>query len=345
MGSGSVAKSLLALALAAGLGSVAAPRPAAAQQIPLKLAHFLPTVNGMHKDFMVPWARHLESCSKNKVKVTIYPAGTQLGNITRLYDEVQSGVVDIAQGLAGIPAGRFNRLRLMELPFTVKTADAGSKALWDLRDLIKPDFPHLKLLALHTTNAGQIHMVTKRVRTVEDLKGMRIRFPSEAIKDMLTYLGAVPVGLPPGAVYENLEKGVIDGTGFTWDAMDSFKLADVTKYHLDAKAYVTTFWFAMNQRKYDSLPKDVQACIDKLSGSALEAKFGKWWNEWDAPGLKLVKEKHQPIDELSDAQRARWRNILKPMIAKYIANVKAKGVPNAQEIYDKMRERVAHYEK
>ncbi len=287
----------------------------------------------------------MEACSKNKVKVTIYPAGTQLGNIARLYDEVQSGVVDIAHGLAGIPAGRLNRLRLMELPFTAKTADAASRTLWDMRDQIKPDFPNLKILALHAHNAGQIHMVTKRVRNTDDLKGMRIRFPSEAVKEMLSYLGAVPVGLPPGAVYENMEKGVIDGAAFTWDAMDSFKLAEVTKYHLDAKAYVSTFWFAMNQRKYDSLPKDVQACVDKLSGAALAAKFGKWWNEWDAPGLKLVKEKHQPIDELSDAQRDKWREILKPMIAKYIANVKAKGVSNAQAIYDKMRERVATYEK
>ena len=45
---------------------------------------------------------------------------------------------------------------------------------------------------------------------------------------------------------------------------NSFKLAEVTKYHLDAKTYVSTFWFAMNQRKYDSLPKDVQACVSEL---------------------------------------------------------------------------------
>lgn len=327
------------------LGLLAAGQPAAAQQIELKLAHFLPTANGMHKDFLVPWAHDLETCSGGKVKVTIYPGGTQLGNIGRLYDEVSSGVVDIAHGLAGVPAGRLNRLRLMETPFTVKTADAGSRALWDLHDIIKPDFPNLHLLALHSHNAGQIHMVTKRVKTTDDLKGMRIRFPTDAAKEMLAALGAVPVGLPPGAVYENMEKGVIDGAAFTWDAMDSFKLAEVTKYHLDAKTYVSTFWFAMNQAKYDSLPKDVQACVDKLSGATLAAKFGKWWNDWDAPGLKLVKDKHQPIDELSDEQRNHWRELLKPMIEKYIAGMEAKGVTNAKEIYAKMQERVAHYEK
>jgi len=337
------------VALAAGVTGAlafASATPVSAQApIELKIAHFLPTANGMHKDFVEPWSRQVETCSHNNVKITIYPAGTQLGNIGRLYDEVNSGVVDIALGLAGIPAGRLNRLRLMELPFMVQTANAASRTLWDLHDLIKPDFPHMKVLALFATNAGQIHMVTKRVRNIEDLKGMRIRFPSEAIKDMLTYLGAVPVGLPPGAVYENMEKGVIDGAIFTWDAMDSFKLAEVTKYHLDAKAYVATFWFAMNQRKFDGLPKDVQACINKQSGATLAAKFGNWWNEWDAPGLKLVKEKHQPIDELSAEQRAKWRQILKPMIDKYIVKTEARGIKNARNIYNKMRARIANYEK
>jgi len=342
----SSAKKIVALAAALGaFGFLAAAQPANAQVVELKLAHFLPTANGMHKDFMVPWGHDLETCSGGKVKVTVYPGGTQLGNIGRLYDEVSSGVVDIAHGLAGVPAGRLNRLRLMEVPFTIKTANAGARALWDLREEIQPDFPNLKILGLHMTNAGQLHMVSKRVRTTDDLKGMRIRFPSEAVKDMLSYLGAVPVGLPPGAVYENMEKGVIDGAAFTWDAMDSFKLAEVTKTHLDAKVHASTFWFAMNQKKYDSLPKDVQACVDKLSGATLAGKFGKWWDDWDAPGLKLVKEKNHTIDALSDAERANWRKLLKPMIDKYIATTESRGVKGAADLYAKMQAAVAKYEK
>jgi TRAP-type C4-dicarboxylate transport system substrate-binding protein len=52
---------------------------------------------------------------------------------------------------------------------------------------------------------------------------------------MIEALGGTPVGLPPGAVYENAEKGVIDGAVFTWDTMASFKLAEVIKHHLDAR--------------------------------------------------------------------------------------------------------------
>lgn len=80
----------LALATTAALSVAGA---ASAQSIELKLAHFLPTANGMHSDFMEPWARALEECSQGEVKVEIFPAGTQLGNPARLYDAVRAGAV------------------------------------------------------------------------------------------------------------------------------------------------------------------------------------------------------------------------------------------------------------
>lgn len=336
----------VAVGLTGSLFFAQTEKVSAQQPIELKLAHFLPTANGIHKDFLEPWSRDLEACSGGKVKVAIYPAGTQLANIARLYEEVQTGVVDIAHGLSGVPAGRFERVRLMELPFMVKTADAAAKTSWDLYETyLAPDFSGVKVLALHSPNAGQIHTVAKRVRSIDDLKGLRIRFPSEAIKLMLEQLGAVPVGLPPGAVYENMEKGVIDGAAFTWDTMDSFKLAEITKYHLDANFYVTTFWFAMNKARYDGLPKDVQACVDKLSGKALAPKFGPWWTEWDRIGLDLVKQRNHPIDSLSPAERAQWIKALEPMVEKYLAGLEAKGIGNAREIYAKMKEKIASYDK
>lgn len=276
---------LAAIAVSGTALVVGAIAPAVAQDpIELKLAHYLPTANGMHKDFLDPWARELEACSGGEVKVTIYPAGTQLGNIARRYEEVSTGVVDIAHGVAGVPLGRFERTRLMELPFVVPSANAAAKMLWAMHDKLAPEWPGVKLLALHSPNPGQIHMKTRPVRTAADLAGLRIRFPTEATRDMLVALGAEPVGLPAGAVYEALEKNAVDGTVFTWDTMQSFKLIDVTNYHLDARAYGVVLWFAMNGKRYDSLPEKTRACIDESTGAALADRFGPWWAEWDRRG-------------------------------------------------------------
>ncbi len=316
--------------------------PAGAQEITLKLSHFLPPVHGIHTDFIEPWAADLEECSGGKVAVEIYPGGTQLGNVAKQQEQVLAGVVDIAHGLHGIPRGRFPRTSIIDVPFLTADAGVATQTLWDLYpEYLAEEYDGMKVLALHAHNGGLIHTVDTAVETMEDLQGLRIRTPSPAVSMMLEELGAVPQGLPPGQVYESLQKGVIDGTVFPWDPINSFKLSEVLNYHLDAGVYTVSFFFVMNERSYEALPDDVKACVDQLSGDALVAKFGDWWDQWDAPGLAAAEAKGSQITELSPQERDRWREALSPMIDAYLASLVAEGVGNAREIYDAMQAKVA----
>ena len=320
--------------------------PAADAATELKLSHFLPPVHGIHTDFIEPWAKQVEECSGGEVSITIFPGGTQLGNVAKQQEQVLAGVVDIAHGLHGIPRGRFPRTSIIDLPFLTESADAATKTLWALYpDYLAEEYEGLKVLALHAHNGGLIHTSEKQVKTMDDMQGLRIRTPSPAISMMLEQLGATPQGMPPGQVYENLQKGVIDGTVFPWDPVKSFRLAEVLKYHLDARAYTVSFFFVMNQTKYDALPQKAKDCIDAASGDALIAQFGGWWNAWDAPGKASAVEKGNEITELSDEERARWRETLQPMIDAYLTQLENdNGVDNAREIYGKAQELVGQYE-
>jgi len=334
---------LLSCALFAGIVSATT---AQAEVITLKLSHFLPSTHPSQKDFLEPWAAELEKRTNGKVKVEIYPAGSAFGHVAKQFDQVRAGVVDIAHGLTGFPRGRLPRTLVTDLPFLVKTSDAASRTLWDLYPTyLAEEYKGMKMLAMHAHNAGLIHTRDKQVKTMSDLKGLRIRTPSLAVSNMLKAMGATPVGLPPTQVYENLSKGVIDGNVFPYEAVSSFKLYEVLGYHLDAKAYTTSFYFAMNQKKYDSLPADVRKVIDDISGDTLVAKFGPWWTKWDQPGIAAIAKKGNPVTTLSDAQRDEWRAALAPMIEAYLADMEKKGVKNAREIYAKAQELVAKYEK
>lgn len=310
---------------------------ASAETQELKLAHFLPTANGMHSDFMEPWARALEECSAGAVSVEIFPGGTQLGNPVKLYDAVRAGAVDIAHGLSGLPGGRFERTRIAELPFIFDSADEATRTIWEIfPDYLEDEFPGVKILAIHAHNPGQVHTTTATVTSPDDISGLRLRFPTAASAAMIEALGGNPVGLPPGAVYENAEKGVIDGAVFTWDTMASFNLAEVMKHHLDANLYVSTFWFGMNQGTYDGLSDPVKACVDASSGDALVAQFGDWWNQWDEAGRERVSGEGHEIVTLSDEERAQWALKLEPMVDAYIADLEGKGIEDARTIYDRL---------
>lgn len=334
---------IAALAAAAVIGVAGG---ASAQTIELKLSHFLPPVHGMHKDFMVPWGEELAKRTGGKVKVTVFAAGSTFGNVAKQHEQVLAGAVDIAHGLHGIPRGRFPRSSVIEMPFLTESADAATRALWDLyKSALQDEYKDVKVLALHAHNGGLIHTRDRKVTTAADLKGLRIRTPSPAISEMLKHLGATPVGLPPGAVYENLQKGAIDGTVFPWDPVASFKLDEVLKYHLDARAYTVSFFFVMNKAKYDGLPSDVRKAIDDISGDDLIPKFGKWWNDWDAPGLAAAKARNNQIAGLTAAERASWKKQLEPMIDAYLGQLEKEGASNARQLYAEAQKLVAKYEK
>lgn len=327
-----------------GVGLLLSPSLSAAE-INLKLSHFLPSTHPTQKDFLEPWAAELEKRSNGRVKVDIYPAGSAFGHVAKQFDQVRSGVVDIAHGLTGFPRGRLPRTLVMDLPFMVKSADAASKTLWALYPTyLAPEYKGMKMLAMHAHNPGLIHTRKKQVQEMADLKGLRIRNPSLAISNMLKFLGATPVGLPPTQVYENLQKGVIDGNVFPYEAVNSFKLYEVLDYHLDAKAYTTSFYFAMNQRKYEALPEDIRKIIDDLSGQDLVNKFGDWWTKWDQAGIEHIAKKGNPVTVLSEDQRQAWKTALTPMIDAYLADMEKKGVKNAREIYDAAQAEIVKHE-
>ncbi len=317
---------------------------AAGAETTLKVSHFLPSVHGIHEDFIVPWTERITECTDGEVQFEISPAGTQLGNVARQQEQVMAGVVDIAHGLHGIPRGRFPRTSLIDLPFLTDDAGAATYALWELLpEELAEEYEGLKVLALHAHNGGLIHTQGTKVETMEDLEGLRIRTPSPAISSMLEYLGATPQGLPPGEVYENLQRDVIDGTVFPWDPVSSFGLNEVLDYHLEAGVYTVSFFFVMNERSYNGLSETAQSCVDEHSGDALVSKFGDWWDAWDEPGRAGAKEAGHEIVTLSDEERDRWREALQPMIDDYIGQVEEAGVENARAIYEAMQEKIAEF--
>ena len=330
---------------AAALAAAMALPGAATAETTLKVSHFLPTVHGIHTDFIVPWTEAITECTGGEVQFEISAAGSQLGNVARQQEQVMAGVVDIAHGLTGIPRGRFPRTSVIDMPFLTDDAGAATYALWEmLPEELASEYEGLKVLALHAHNGGLIHTTDRPVETMEDLEGLRIRTPSPAVSEMLSTFGATPQGLPPGEVYENLQRGVIDGTVFPWDPVASFGLNEVLNHHLDAGAYTVSFFFVMNEDSYEGLSEEARACIDENSGDALVARFDGWWDDWDAPGREGAIAAGHEITELTDDERARWREALAPMIEAYLDGLEAEGVDDARAIYQRMQELVAEYE-
>ncbi|MCP4879743.1 MAG: TRAP transporter substrate-binding protein [Gammaproteobacteria bacterium] len=313
----------------------------------LNVSHFMPAKHPFQAVFMENWAADLNKCTNGEMNVQFSPAGSAFGHIAKQIDQVKAGVVDVAHGLTGVPRGRLPRTSIVDLPLIFDSASSVSNTLWDMHEqgLLADEFEGLKVLALHGHNPGLIHTKGEPARTPKDLEGLRIRFPSLAVSIMLEQLGANPVGLPPTQVYENLQKGVIDGTVFPWDAIGGMKLYEVLDSHVDANLYTTSFYFVMNEGKYNSLSDNERNCVDSISGRDLVNRLGEWWNQWDAKGLNATKSAGNNIISLTDEERVLWREKAKQAVGPYLKALADQGVENPQSLYDEVKSIAAKYNK
>ena len=315
-------------------------------QTELKFSTFVPPTHGFVVDVLEPLGKEIEKASGGKATVRVFAGNSPFGKVENQADQVKQGVVDLAFGLNGIPRGRYLRTSIMEMPFVAESADAASRALWAMRNgALAEDWKEFKLAALHCHNPGLFHTRSKPLKDIRDVQGLRMRAPNPPTQALLAFLGATPIGMPPGQVYENLEKGVIDGAVFPWDAIKGFRLENQLKHHLDARVYTSCFHLVMNPKRFEALPPEVKKAIDAAIGDPLVARFGGWWNKWDQAGLDAVKPLGNSIVPVSDAQRGKWRGELKPVLDGELAKLEKEGVPNARAVYEEMLKQVGSFSK
>ena len=203
------------------------------------------------------------------------------GTPSQLFDQAKDGVADIVWTLPGYTPGRFPKSEVFELPLLVQSGEQASRAAWDYgQKHLVDEFKGVKLLSIHTHDAGLLHMAKKPVRTLEDLRGEKLRAPSRVASKMLAALGASPVSVPFTALQEGLSKGILDGLFITWEALPSTKINEVVKYHIEMPAgsparYTSVIVIAINEAKYKAMPADLRAIMDRNSGMELGALIGR----------------------------------------------------------------------
>jgi len=313
---------------------VAASVPSRAQEVTLRLHHFLPPSSTTQADFLEPWAERVMKQSGGRIKVEIYPVMQLGGRAPQLYDQVRDGVVDLAWTLPGYTAGRFPLVEVFELPFVARSATATSQALMTFYQRhLTDEFKDVKVLSLSVHAPGALHLTKHPVHVLEDLAGLKIRAPSRQINAALKALGATPVGMPVPQVPEALARGVVDGAALPFEVTLPLRIHEIAKFHTNTGLYTAVFLFAMNKARYDSLPPDLRAVIDANSGLPLAKRAGEIWDAAEAPGIAAAKARGNEIYTLPPAEVARWKAATRPVITRWIADTDARGL-DGQALYD-----------
>src|SRR5688500_11428641 len=333
------------MALALILVLTGRPDAAGAQAKPveLKFSSWVATVHGHHTGVMAPWAKTLEEKSGGRLKITIYP-GSTLGKAVDHYDMVKDGIADLGFTVPGYTPGRFPLITALELPGLFKSSRGGSLAVMSIFDkYFKQEFKDVKVLWFWVHPPGHFHLAKKPVKVLEDLAGLKIRAATPILTNMVKALGAVPVSITAPETYSALERGVVDGTIFPWEAISSFKIAEVLKHHAEVNLYVAPLFTMMNLKMYESLPPDLRKIIDDHSGSWAAEFNGKVWDANELVGIEAIKKAGGTIYKVPAEERQRWAAKLKPVEEEWLKSMEAKGLPGKQLLND-LREAIKKYD-
>jgi TRAP-type C4-dicarboxylate transport system substrate-binding protein len=330
------------LPLALGIAGALAVLPARADVV-LAVSSWLPPAHALSTT-QATWCADVAKATAGRVKCNILPKAVAAPPAT--FDAIRDGLADVSYGVDGYTPGRFVLTPLPELPFGTTTAEATSVAYQHAYDRHLAKFGEhkgVKVLAVFTHGPGGIYNTKRAIQSLADMQGLKFRVGGGLVNEIGKAL-AISVTLKPAPeTYELLSTGVMDGTLFTAESIEVFKLDKLVKHRTDVPGglYNTSFFFAINEDTWARIPKADQDIIEKLSGEALARNFGRAWDRTDksaiaamqTAGVKVVQASKPFVDEI--------RTKTAPLEQKWIASAKAKGLANPDQVLKEFRAEAA----
>jgi len=314
---------------------VLAAAPTLAKTTELRVATYVPPVVHLAKAIDW-WAAELQKRTNGALKVTVFHAQT-LGKVRDSLDMLESGTADVVMFPAPAFPGRFPVSELVAdtplLRGNIRLANEVMDQL--LMDGLLKEFNQYKVICWFNIDTMML-FTTKKVTTLEELKGLKIRARGRASTEMVERLGASPVALEVGELYTSLERGIVDGVTTCITAFSMMKLFEVCKYLVDEPLYGGLVPVLMSKRSWNKLPSDIQLIIEQVNKELAYTFFNFIWEEMKN-GYEIASQGGREITKLSPKEQERWQKTIRPVTDAALARINEKGLPG-EKIMAKSRD-------
>jgi len=290
----------------------------------LRLSHWVPPSHPLQKA-LEDWGASIEKASNGTIKYKVYPS-QQLGKAFDHYDMARDGIADVTYVSPGYQPGRFPIIDAGNLPFMVSNAKEGTGALdeW-YRKYAEKEMKDVKFCFAFFHDPGSFHSKTKKIVVPGDIKGMKIRPAHATMATWITQLGGTNVNSSAPEVRDIIEKGVAEAVTFPWGSIPLFGIDKVTKYHMEAPLYATSFVWVMNKAKYNEMSAAQKKVIDDHCTTQWAIRAASPWADFEHAGIKKLKDEGHEVYPLTYAQLAEWKKSAEPVIAAWSDAVKKAG--------------------
>lgn len=335
-------RAIQAASLSIALGLTA---PAALAE-ELSVATFVPPSHETVTGALAWFEKEITERSGGTLTMKLYPAGQLGAGPAQQYKRAIEGVADITFGIAAVTPTLFPKTMLAIPPGKAVDALDSTERMWAVFEKYMADeWSDVKVLAIGNPAGGMI-IANRDVSTIEGMKGAKIVPFASMTTPVIQGMGAVPVQLDATEHYTGLSTGTIDGAISTINnIMPPWNLDEVADYAIvNTPATFNPVFFVMNKERYMSLSDEHRAILDEISGLPFSMELARSFHHADEIALEW-KDKQIAAGELnvewivaSDEERAKMEAAAAAGMEQIYADYAARGIPNAQEIYEALNQ-------
>ena len=300
------------------------PVTAEAASVKLTYSNFFPPGHIQSK-LAESWCKEVEKRTNGQVVVEYFPGGT-LTKARQIYDGVVEGLSDVGFSVLAYTRGRFPEMAAVDLPLGYTSGMVATKVINAVyKEFMPKELMDTQVMYLHAHGPGLINTKSKAVRKMEDMKGLKFRAHGTSAL-VVKALGGTPVSKPMPETYQMLQKGVVDGAAYPFEANKGWKLGEVTRFCTAdfSAAYTTSFFVVMNKAKWNAISAANQKIIEQINLEWAD-KHGEAWNTSDALGIVFFLNQGGEIIGLDAKEAERWKKAVAPIIEDYKADMNKKG--------------------
>jgi TRAP-type transport system periplasmic protein len=315
------------------LAGVLSAGTVSAQEVELRLSHWVPPTHPIQTLGIEPWIKSLSDASDGRIKVTIFPA-QQLGAAPDHYDMARDGIADITYTNPGYQAGRFPIYSLIEIPFHANNGAAAAKAIHEwYAPIAEKEMSDVKFCIANPHDPGTFHSKAP-IKVPNDIDGLNVRPAHATMARFVSLLGGGPVQVPAPEAREAIANGTADAITFPWNSIYIFGIDSETKYHLDMPFYISAQLLLINKDTYNSMPDDLKAILDDHCTPEWSQRFSEGWAANEASGRqKMIDSGEHTLYQPTGDEVQMWRDAAAPLIDQWRKDATAAGA-DADAVYN-----------
>lgn len=297
----------------------------------MKVAHVLTEQDNIHRA-VLRFKDTVEKKTSGQVEVQIY-ANSALGSLRVTFESMQLGNLEAGLWDAVTPGNVAPVWAVPELPYLFRDLDHVHKVLdgpigQDMNKALL-DKAKVRTLAVYDTTFRKIFTKHKPIRSLADMKGLKIRVPeAPTYVRCMQLLGANPTPVAWGELYTALEMGVVEGFENKCEAAYNAKLHEQTKFTAYTGHIFVLNPFMCSDRWLNGLPKDIQQIVLDAAKESLT------WQRAESPASEKVYEQKMKDAGVTftSPDVAPFRKAVEPFYKEYGDKI------NANELIKRVRE-------